>query len=81
MQQAVTGVIAFFGNMSVCEGTSHVDVTQKVHNLLMSGMFANQSRVLARGQIGFNSEYGCVIKLTVRSLHAQVTQSLMECIN
>ena len=70
MQQAVTGVISFFGNMSVCEGSHKVDVTQKIHDLFLSGMFANQSRVLAHGKIGFNSEYGCVIKLAVRSLDA-----------
>ena len=81
MQQAVGGVSAFFGSMSVCEGTNKVNVTEKVHNLLLSGMFSDNYRVLARGQIGFNSEYGCVIKLTVRSLDASVTASLMECIN
>ena len=80
MQNAVSGVTAFFGGMSVCEGSSNVNVTEKVHNLLLAGMFADRFRVLARGQIGFNADYGCVIKLTVRSLDQQVTQSLMECI-
>jgi hypothetical protein len=39
MNQAVQGVITFFGSMSVCEGTGKVNVTEKVHNLLMSGTF------------------------------------------
>jgi len=81
MNLAVAGVINFFGSMSVCEGTSKVNVTEKVHVLLLSGVFHGQFKVLVRGQIGFNQEYGCVIKLTVRSLDALVTQSLMECIN
>ena len=81
MNLAVAGVINFFGSMSVCEGSSAVNVTERVHLLLLSGEFNGQFKVLVRGQIGFNQEYGCVIKLTVRSLDAAVTQSLMECIN
>lgn len=81
MNLAVAGVINFFGSMSVCEGTSKVNVTEKVHLLLLSGEFNGQFKVLVRGQIGFNQEHGCVMKLTVRSLDAVVTQSLMECIN
>ena len=64
----MTGVTASFGGMSICEGSGNVNVTEKVHNLLLSGMFSDRFRVLARGQIGFNADYGCVIKLTVRSL-------------
>ena len=73
MTAAVQGVISFFGNMAVCEGTSKINVTEKVHNLLLSGSFFGQFEVLVRGQIGFNQEYGCVIKLTVRSLDQQVS--------
>ena len=73
MNLAVTGVINFFGSMSVCEGSSKVNVTEKVHLLLLSGEFNGQYKVLVRGQIGFNQEYGCVIKLTVRSLNSVVT--------
>jgi len=80
MQAAVAGVTAFFGNMSVCEGTSKINVTDKVHNLLLSGVFFDQYQVFVRVQIGFNQEYGCVIKLTVRSLNAGVSQALLECI-
>ena len=68
MNLAVAGVINLFGSSSVCEGSGKVNVTEKVHNLLLSGMFYSQYRVLVRGQIGFNQEYGCVIKLTVRTL-------------
>jgi len=54
MQLAVTGVINFFGGMSVCEQSQKVDVTQKVHNLFLSGLFYGQYQVYVRGQIGFN---------------------------
>ena len=81
MNLAVAGVINFFGSMSVCEGSSKVNVSEKVHLLLLSGEFNGQYKVLVRGQIGFNQDYGCVIKLTVRSLDSVVTQNLMECIN
>jgi len=47
MDEAVSGVIKFFG-MSVCEGTDKVNVTEKVHNLLMSGMFFGKEIVLVR---------------------------------
>lgn len=73
MQLAVTGVINFFGSMSVCEQSQKVDVTQKVHNLFLSGLFYGEYQVYVRGQIGFNQEYGCVIKLTVRSLSEDVS--------
>ena len=53
MDEAVAGVIRFFG-MSVCEGTDKVNVTEKVHNVVMSGMFMGSEMVLVRGQIGFN---------------------------
>lgn len=48
MEEAVNGVIKFFG-MGVCEGTEKVNVTEKVHNLLMSGMFLASEMVIVRG--------------------------------
>ena len=81
MNQAVAGIIKFFGTMSTCEGSQKINVTDKVHTLLMSGLFFGTQHVLLRGQIGFNQEYGCVLKLCVRSLDEEVSQSLMECIN
>jgi hypothetical protein len=47
----------------------------------MSGMFQGTKQVMLRGQLGFNQEYGCVLKLVARSLDTEVSQSLMECIN
>jgi coatomer protein complex subunit gamma len=81
MNVAVNGVIQFFSTMSVCDGSNKINVTEKVHTLLLSGIFNGTHQVFAKGQIGFNQEYGCVIKLTVRSLDTGVSQSLMECIN
>jgi hypothetical protein len=48
MEDAVSGVIKFFG-MGVCEGTDKVNVTEKVHNLLMSGLFFGSEIVIVRG--------------------------------
>ena len=73
MNPAVNGVIAFFGSMSICDGTNKINVTEKVHIILLSGIFNGSYTVLVKGQIGFNQEYGCVIKLTVRSLDAAVS--------
>lgn len=53
MDEAVTGVIKLFG-MSTCEGTEKINVTEKVHNLLLSGLFYGVEMALVRGQIGFN---------------------------
>jgi coatomer protein complex subunit gamma len=80
MDDAVNGVVKFFG-MSVCEGTEKVNVTEKVHNLLMSGLFLNSEMILVRAQIGFNQEYGCVLKVTIRSLNEIVSNTLLEAIN
>jgi hypothetical protein len=66
--------------MSVCDGTNKVNVTEKVHQIMLSGQFFGNYHVLLRGQIGFNAEYGCVLKLAVRSLDENVSQSLLECI-
>lgn len=80
MEDAVNGVTKFFG-LSVCEGTEKVNVTEKVHNLLMSGLFLGSEMVLVRAQIGFNQEYGCVLKVTIRSLNDIVSNTLLEAIN
>lgn len=63
MDRAVNGVLKFFDTMSVCDGSNKVNVTEKVHKLFMSGLFFGTHHVLLRGQIGFNAEYGCVLKL------------------
>lgn len=79
MEEAVQGVIKFFG-MNVCEGTDKINVTEKFHNLLLSGLFFGTEMVLVRGQIGFNQEYGCVLKVTIRSLNETISNTLLECI-
>ena len=47
MDEAVQGVIKFF-NMGVCDGTEKINVTEKVHNLLMSGLFLGSEMVIIR---------------------------------
>jgi hypothetical protein len=48
MEDAVQGVIRFFG-LGVCEGSDRVNVTEKAHNLLLSGQFLGSYAVLVRG--------------------------------
>ena len=74
------GVIKFFG-MGVCEGTEKVNITEKVHNLLLTGLFLGTEMVIVRAQIGFNQEYGCVLKVTIRSLNQVISNTLLEAIN
>jgi len=80
MDEAVEGVIKKFG-MSACEGTSKINVTEKVHNLLLCGLFLNKEMVLIRAMIGFNAEYGCVLKVGIRSLNATITSHMLECMD
>ena len=80
MELAVQGVTKFLG-MTVCEGTDRVNVTEKVHNLLLSGMFMGAEMVLVRAQLGFKQDYGCVLKLTVRSTNEIVSHTVLEAIN
>jgi hypothetical protein len=54
MNIAVNGVIQFFGNMSVGDGSNKINVTEKVHNLMLSGTFNAKHQVFVKGQIGFN---------------------------
>lgn len=49
MNAAVGGTIKFFGNMSVCEGSDKVNVTEKVHTLLLSGIFFGKFPVMVKG--------------------------------
>lgn len=49
MDAAVAGVIAILGSMYVCDGTDRVNVTEKVHNLLLAGSFMGMELVLVRG--------------------------------
>jgi Coatomer subunit gamma-1 C-terminal appendage platform len=48
MESAVQGVVKFLG-MYVCDGSEKINVTEKVHNLLLSGSFLGRETVLARG--------------------------------
>ena len=79
LKEAVTGVISFFG-MSVCEGSDKIDETSKSHNLFLAGTFFGIYPVLIRGQIGFNSQYGCVLRVGVRSINENAIQTVLECI-
>lgn len=47
MDEAVVGVVKCYG-MSVCEGTDKINVTEKFHNLLLSGTFLGQECVILR---------------------------------
>ena len=80
MEDAVDGVTKSFG-MSVCEGSSKFNVTEKAHHLLLSGLFLNKEMVLVRAIIGFNQEYGCVLKVVVRSLNTNVSNIMLEVIS
>ena len=80
LEEAVEGITKNFG-MSVCDGSNKVNVTEKAHNLLMSGLFLNKEMVLVRAIIGFNAEYGCVLKVVVRSMNATVSNTMLEVVN
>jgi coatomer protein complex subunit gamma len=64
MKEAVDGVIKFFG-MSICEDSDKVEEGEKVHNIFLAGTFYSMYPVLIRGQIGFNSQYGCVLRVGI----------------
>jgi len=67
--------------MHICDGSDKINVTDKVHNLELSGRFLGQQQVLVRAMIGFKDEFGCIVKINVRSLNQEVSQTLLECIN
>ena len=67
--------------MAVCEGSGNIVVGEKVHNLLLSGSFLGKEPAVVRAIIGFNVEYGCVLKVCVRSLSKNVSAALLECVN
>ena len=74
------GVIKFMG-MSVCDSSDRVNVTEKMHQLLLAGHFMAAEVVLVRAQIGFNQEYGCVLKLVVRSTNQIISHTILEAVN
>lgn len=80
MDEAIEGLIKNFG-MSVSEDSDKHDITDKVHNLLLSGVFLGREHVVVRCMIGFNQEYGCVLKLFVRSSNKMATAFMLRCIN
>lgn len=73
------GVQRIFG-MAVCEQSDKINVTDRAHNLLLSGSFLGKQQVLARAVIGFNQEYGCVLKVYIRSLSQKVSAAMAECV-
>ena len=54
---------------------------QKVHLLCLSGVFLGRLPVLVRAQIGFNQQYGCLLKVHCRTLAPAVAAAVLECIN
>mmetsp|Transcript_8463 Transcript_8463/g.14209 ORF Transcript_8463/g.14209 Transcript_8463/m.14209 type:complete len:214 (-) Transcript_8463:58-699(-) len=81
MNAAVVGIIKLFDNVSVCDQSDKVNVTEKVHTLLLSGLFYGKFQVLVRGQVGFNPDYGCVMKVIVRSMDHQVSTNVLQMIS
>ena len=79
MKDAVEGVINFF-SMSVCEDSDKITEGAKMHNIFLAGTFYGMYPVLIRGQIGFNSQYGCVLRVGIRSLNNDVMDTVLACI-
>ena len=79
MQDAVEGITKIFG-MAVCDKSNVVNVTEKVHNLLLCGMFATSDTAMSRAIIGFNTEYGCVLKVCIRSTSKTISTAISECV-
>lgn len=73
-------MVKFLG-MGVCDGSDKVNVTEKVHRLFLSGLFMNTDMTMVASQIGFNQEYGCVLKMSVRSLNPIISNTVLEAIN
>lgn len=73
------GTAKSFG-MAVCDKSNTINVTDKVHNLLLSGQLLGKESVLVRAIIGFNTEYGCVLKVCIRSLSQNVSKAISDCI-
>ena len=79
LKSAVDGVVKFFG-LEPCENSDQVDPTSKSHNLFLAGSFGGKIPVLIRAQIGFNQQYGCVLKLHARTMNQLVLQMVLSCI-
>jgi coatomer protein complex subunit gamma len=73
----VDGISKNFG-MSVCDGSSKVNAAEKAHNLLLSGQFMGKEMVLVRGIIGFNDQYGCVLKVIARSTNQAISDTILK---
>ena len=71
------GISKNFG-MSVCDGSSKVNAAEKAHNLLLSGQFMGKEMVLVRGIIGFNDQYGCVLKVIARSTNQAISDTILK---
>lgn len=83
LKAAATDVINFFG-METCENSSNVDNTAKSHTLSLAGtLLVNGSGkfpVLAKALIGFKAEYGCVLKIAIRSTNPEAINLVTSCI-
>jgi coatomer protein complex subunit gamma len=79
MEDAVEGVTRLFG-MAVCEKSNQINVTEKIHNLLLAGQFMGKDMVMIRAILGFNLEYGCVLKVCIRSLNKTVSAAMSACV-
>jgi len=77
LESAIKGLKKHFG-MSVCESSDAVNMENKVHSLMLSGMYLGYIPVLANCIIGFQAERGCLMKLKVKSSDEEVAQAMLE---
>jgi hypothetical protein len=59
---------------------NQINVTEKIHNLLLAGQFMGKDMVMIRAILGFNQEYGCVLKVCIRSLSKSVSAAMSACV-
>jgi len=78
--EAVAAVVDTLG-LAPCDGTGAVKPGTSKHNAYLAGVFLGGVKVLARMQVTYDADAGCVLKIGIRSDDRDVSELLMSCVS
>jgi coatomer protein complex subunit gamma len=80
LDSAIKSLVKHFG-MTVCDNTDSININNKYHSLLLSGLYLGQSELLLNAMIGFNNEMGCVMKLRSNSKDEVLAANILDTVS
>ncbi|CBK24517.2 uncharacterized protein [Blastocystis hominis] len=77
VETAVKQIVEVMG-LAPMEGSERVPMGATNHTLLLAGRVLGETLVMARCQVILSQQYGCVLKIAVRSQDPELTQTVLS---